>query len=259
MSGISVCRLSIAPVKGTRLRTVDRTWLDRDGVRENRRFYIVDERGRMVNAKVIGELQTVLANYSDTDRRLTLSFPDRPEVAGEVRLGDELSTRFFSRPKAARALDGPWSEALSEHVGRPLRVVEPVSGSGVDRGSQGAASLISRASLDRLAAEAGEDQLDPRRFRMLIEIDGVDAHAEDAWVGRRMRIGGARIAWGGHVGRCLITSRDPDSGEIDLPTLDVLGGYRGAVESTEPLPFGIHGRVLEPGEVALGDTVELEG
>jgi uncharacterized protein YcbX len=213
----------------------------------------------MVNAKVIGALQTVVANYSESDRRLTLSFPDRPQVAAEVRLGDEIQTRFFSRPKAARLLDGPWSEALSEHVGQPLRLVEPVAGSGVDRGSQAGASLISRASLDRLAAEAGEDHLDPRRFRMLIEVEGVDAHAEDAWVGRSMRVGGARIAWGGHVGRCLITSRDPDSGEIDVPTLDVLGGYRGGVQSTEPLPFGIHGRVLEPGEVALGDPVELEG
>jgi uncharacterized protein YcbX len=102
------------------------------------------------------------------------------------------------------------------------------------------------------------ESVDPRRFRMLIEIDGVPANYEDRWVGRRARVGGALIGWGGHVGRCLITSRDPETGEIDLPTLDILGDYRGRVEATEPLPFGIYGRVLEPGSVAVGDAVVLE-
>jgi uncharacterized protein YcbX len=259
MGDVSVCRLSLTPVKGMRLQTVERVSLAGSGVRENRRFYVVDERDRMVNGKVLGALQTVLAEYSDADRRLGLTFPDGREVAGEVQLGAEVQTRFFSRPKAARAVEGPWSEALSAHVGQRLRLMEPAEGSAVDRGAQGATSLISRASLDRLASEADADELDARRFRMLIEIDGVPANAEDAWVGQRMRVGGARIAWSGHVGRCLITSRDPDTGEIDLPTLDILGGYRGNVDATEPLPFGIYGRVIEPGEIALGDTVEIEG
>jgi hypothetical protein len=43
---------------------------------------------------------------------------------------------------------------------------------------------------------------------------------------------------------------------VDLPTLDVLGAYRGNAKSTEPLPFGVWGEVLEPGVIALGDPVE---
>jgi uncharacterized protein YcbX len=148
---------------------------------------------------------------------------------------------------------------LSEHVGKRLRLVEPVEGGATDRVGKGPATLISRASLERLAAEAGVEEIDPRRFRMLIEIDGVGAHDEDCWVGRRARVGEALIAWGGHVGRCLITSRDPDTGEIDLPTLDVLGDYRSGLDATEPLPFGIYGRMIEAGRVAVGDPVALEG
>ncbi len=90
---------------------------------------------------------------------------------------------------------------------------------------------------------------------MLVEIDGVDAHAEDGWVGRAVRIGGATVSFKGHVGRCLITSRDPDSGQVDLPTLDILQDYRGSIDATEPLPFGVWGRVLEPGMVQVGDEV----
>ena len=37
----------------------------------------------------------------------------------------------------------------------------------------------------------------------------------------------------------------------------MLGRYRAETETTEPLPFGIHGEVLEPGRVALGDAVAL--
>jgi MOSC domain-containing protein len=93
---------------------------------------------------------------------------------------------------------------------------------------------------------------------MLVEIDGVDAHAEDRWVGGApVRIGEALIAFDGHVGRCLITSRDPETGQVDLPTLDILGEYRDSLGLTEPLPFGVWGRVLEPGTVRLGDQVTL--
>jgi uncharacterized protein YcbX len=90
---------------------------------------------------------------------------------------------------------------------------------------------------------------------MLVEIDGVGAHEEDRWVGRRVRIGEALVMVYGHVGRCLVTCRDPDTGIPDLPTLDLLRSYRGQLETTEPLPFGIYGQVLEPGEVRLGDAV----
>jgi uncharacterized protein YcbX len=142
-------------------------------------------------------------------------------------------------------------------IGAPLRLVAPEVG--VDRGRQGGVSLISRASVQDLAAVAARDSVDVRRFRMLIEIDGVQPYEEDSWVGRKLRIGPALVAMRGNVGRCLITSRDPDSAKADLPTLDLLASYRGQVQTTEPLPFGIHGEVLEPGVVRVGDPVWLDG
>ena len=94
---------------------------------------------------------------------------------------------------------------------------------------------------------------------MLIEVEGLDAHAEDGWVGRSARVGEATIRFHGHVGRCLITSRDPDTGRVDVPTLDILGCYRRDLATTEPLPFGIYGAVIEPGAVRVGDPVLLDG
>jgi MOSC domain-containing protein len=258
----SVVGLAFTPVKATRLHTVDSVDLGPDGLVENRRFYVIDDRDRMINSKIVGELQTVVADYSHADRTLKLVLPGGQVVEGEVRLGDEVDTRFFSTQRTGRLVEGPWSEALSEVAGRSLRLVEPTSpGGGVDRGAGGAVSLISRASLARLAEVGGVESLDSRRFRMMIEIDGVSAHAEDRWVDNgAVRVGGAVVAFSGHVGRCLITSRDPDSGVVDLPTLDLLGSYRDAIESTEPLPFGVWGRVVEPGTVRVGDeVVPLDG
>jgi uncharacterized protein len=254
-----VVGLALTPVKATRLRAVERVELGVHGVRENRRFYVIDDRDRMINSKIMGELQTVVADYSEAERRLSLAFPDGRVLEDEIRLGEEVETRFFSASKSARLVDGPWSDALSELAGRRLRLVEAGEMGGVDRGADGTVSLISRASLAKLAEAGGvESAVDVRRFRMLIEIDGVEAHAEDRWVGAApVRIGQAVVAFGGHVGRCLITSRDPDTGVVDLPTLDILGSYRGALETTEPLPFGVWGRVVEPGTVRLGDEVAL--
>ena len=71
-----------------------------------------------------------------------------------------------------------------------------------------------------------------------------------------MRIGEAVIRPTGHTGRCLVTSRDPETGVSDLDTLGLLATYRRDVESTEPLSCGVHAAVDRPGRVRLGDAVE---
>jgi uncharacterized protein YcbX len=175
-----------------------------------------------------------------------------------VALGDEpLHTSFFSRPTPARELLGDFGPALSEHVGRSVRVVEGVRRKALDRGRGGAASIISRASLDAIERLAGQP-VDARRFRMLVEVDGLtEAHEEDTWVGQPVRIGAALVRVRGHVGRCLITQRHPESGVTDIPMLDLLRSYRGGLDTTEPLAFGVYGEVLEPGRIAVGDPVEV--
>ncbi len=249
-----VSGLAVTPVKGTRLHEVDRIELDVTGARGNRRFYLIDDRDRMLNGKQLGELSTIVADYSAADDVLTMTLSGGRRISAGVQRGEVIETTFFSRRRDARLVEGPWSGAITEHVGRPLRLVE-ASGWAVDRGTGGGVSLISRASLARLAEEAAARAVDGRRFRMLIEIDGVPAHHEDSWVGRKLQVGDALVAISGHVGRCLVTSRHPESGVIDLPTLDILGGYRRDLGSTEPLPFGVYGRVLRPATVRLGEPI----
>ncbi len=249
---ITVVALSTTPVKGTRLRRVDAVELGPAGARGDRRFFVIDDRGRMFNAKRLGALQTIVA--AADDGRLSLTFPDRRVVEGVPEAGAPITARFYSDTLDGRLVEGPFAAALSDHLGEPVRLVEAAAAA-VDRGEGGGTSLISRASLAALADAAGEPDIDSRRFRMLIEVDGIAAHAEDAWIGRDLRIGAATIHFHGHVGRCLITSRDPETGTIDLPTLDILASYRHGLDTTEPLPFGIYGQVVEGGVVRIGDPV----
>ena len=80
---------------------------------------------------------------------------------------------------------------------------------------------------------------------MLLEIDGIEAHEEDRWIGHGVRIGEATVVFHGDIGRCVVTSRHPDTGVIDVPTLVTLAGYR-REGLTEHLPFGIYGAVVVP-------------
>jgi uncharacterized protein YcbX len=246
------------PVKGLHLCPRSELKLTRTGVADNRCFYLVDEDARMVNGKRIGILGAVRADYDPATKRLTMTLPDGTQADGVVQFGAEIETRFFSSTPTARLAIGPWSELLSRYAGAELRLVyaDPEQGA-VDRGPAGAVTLISDASIERLEGLAGTT-VDARRFRMLIGITGVEAHEEDDWVGRTMRIGTARVAFGGHVGRCLVTSQSPDTGIVDLPTLNLLSTYRRDLPTTEPLAFGIYGEVLEAGLVRLGDGLTLD-
>jgi uncharacterized protein YcbX len=254
---ITVTALAVTPVKGMRLRAVDAVELSELGARGNRAFYVVDEKRRLMNGKGAGSMQAVVPDYDVGAGQLTFAFPSGEVVSGHVEYGDEIQTNFFGAIHFAKELVGPWSDALSEFMGRPVRVVA-APGVGADRGRAGSVSLMSRASLRQLAEVAGSEPVDGRRFRMLIEVDGVDAHAEDDWVRHKVRVGSARVEWHGHVGRCATTTRDPDSGEVTFPTLHVLAAYRKEHPSEEPLPFGIYGEVLEGGRVRVGDEVTVQ-
>jgi uncharacterized protein YcbX len=252
-----VVRICIAPVKSLHVVNPDEVELTAAGAVGDRRFWIVDAAGKLVNDKRRPQLLQVHVEWDELTRRLALEFPEGRRVEGTVEPGDPVPAAIYDR-HPSRVVSGPWQQALSDFVGEPLTLLWSESGA-VDRGVRGGATtLVSRASLDRLGTEAGiSDPVDGRRFRMLFEIDGVAPHEEDDWIGNRVAIGSAVIAPVGNVGRCAVTTKNPDTGEVDLDTLGTLAAYRGEREGrTEPLPFGVHAAVVQPGRVRVGDPVQ---
>jgi uncharacterized protein YcbX len=251
-----VSRISVTAIKGLAMRLVDEVDVGPNGVAENRRLHLVDATGRFVNGKTSMRLSLIANRLDVTASRLAIEFPEGGVLSAEIELGEPIETVFFGRPAAGRLVVGPWNAALSAWSGLDLRLVmsdEP--GAAGDRGTDAGVSIISTASVADLAHTGGVDELDSRRFRMLFEVDGVAPYAEDGWIDRDVQIGGAVVRPHGNVGRCVVTTCDPDTAERDFDTLGVLATYRRAIRTTEPLPLGVVGDVVETGRVRVGDRV----
>lgn len=250
-----IVRISIAPVKSLGLVHPDHVELDIGGVRGDRRFWLVDADGNLINNKRAGPLMTIRPEWDEASRTLVLGFPDGRRVGGVVELGEPEPVTLYGVPHPSRRVLGPWEEAIASVARRPLKLLWSEEHA-TDRASIGGdVSLVSTASLERLQAELGEpDPVDGRRFRMLFELDGLEPHEEDTWIGSTVRLGSAEIAVNGDVGRCAVTTLDPDTGLRDLDTLGALGRYR-PDGLTDPMPFGVYGAVTVPGRAAVGDSV----
>jgi uncharacterized protein YcbX len=253
---VRVAWISLCPVKGLALRQVDQCELTEAGIAGDREFFLVDENDRLVNSKGLGILQQIVPRFDGAAGLLTLAFPDGTTVSQNIEFDGALEARFWDATLHVRVVDGPWSEAISDFAGRRLRLVRAPAPA-PDRLRSGAATLLGTDSLRAIARILGVDNVDGRRFRMNFGIDGLREHEEDEWLGRRVRLGEAVVVPHGNVGRCAVTTQNPDTGAPDLDTLKALAAYRRDVEATEPLPFGVHVAVAQPGRVRVGDTVEL--
>jgi uncharacterized protein len=250
-----VAWICLSPVKGLALRQIDECELTEAGVTGDRQFFLVDENDLLVNSKGLGVLQQIVPGYDAAAGVLTLTFPDGTTVFEHVHFDGKLEAQFWGTPLEARVVAGPWSEAISGFAGRNLRLVKPPAPA-PDRLRSGAATLLGTASLRAMARQLGVDAVDGRRFRMNFGIDGLAEHEEDEWIGRRVRLGEAIVIPHGNVGRCAVTTQNPDTGAPDLDTLKALAAYRRDAETTEPLPFGVHVAVAQAGPVRVGDAVE---
>ena len=255
MSG-RVAWISHCPVKGLSLRQLDECQVTEAGVAGDRQFFLVDENDRLVNSKGLGILQQIVPRYDDQAELLTLTFPDGTTLSHHVHLNGALDAQFWGTSVHVRVVEGPWGEAISDSAGCDLRLVR-APGPATDRMRSGATTLLGTASLRAIARLLGVEGVDGRRFRMNFGVDGLAEHEEDEWLGRRVGIGRAVVVPQGNVGRCAVTTQNPETGEPDLDTLKALAAYRRDVQATEPLPFGVYAAVAEPGRVRLGDPVEL--
>jgi uncharacterized protein len=245
-----VARLAIAPVKGMRLVHADELHLDRNGAHGDRAFCVVDPQTKLLLTTRTPDLLQIEPRWDGTT--LTLRFPDGSQVSEEPALGARAGTaNHGGRPIHGRLVGGALSEAVSEHLGRPVRLFARDEG---DRLADDApVSLMSDVSLAALAPALDDAAPDPRRFRMTIAIDGVAAWEEHDWGGREIEAGAALLRGLEPVPRCVVTTRDPDDGHTDAPVLAALAQLRGKRGVT----FGIWCDVLEPGAVRVGDPVRV--
>jgi uncharacterized protein YcbX len=250
---ISVARISLTPVKCFHLDHPAEVTLGRTGVAGNRLFLLLGADGERLRSSATPWPVVVSASYDEDEDFLEMRFPGGETIRGGAEgSGEELVIEVGGRAHRVRVVPGPWAEPLSELGGRRVKLAR-LEGDGILQVEP--VTIISSASVARLSQEAGRP-VDARRFRSLFELDGCTEHEEDAWEGRRVRVGEALVEVGDPVIRCAFTTRDPDTGERDLDTLRLIASYRGEGPDGE-IYFARYGRVVEPGRVRTGDAVAL--
>jgi uncharacterized protein YcbX len=250
----TLTRLSVTPVKALRLSHPREAQLTAEGIPGDRRFYLIDEAGALFDASDDGNLLRIVPGYDPTTERLRCTFPDDSVVEGAAdRLDGEVTTDFFGRPVQGRLVADGFSEKFSAALGRPLRLVRVTrDGDGQDVHPL---TIVSSASVRDIGSRGDRPDLDARRFRINLEVDGCDPYEEDGWDGALVRVGEATIRVRGQIPRCIITTLAPDTGQKDFKTLNLIARHRPRIEGRRGLPFGMYAEVVEEGLVRVGDPV----
>lgn len=258
-----VSQLFIHPVKGLRPAAADRVSLVAGhGIRGDRAFAL---------------LFTDAEGATGTREQPFLEKPayavqnDWPALASLESSHDAASGRFFVREEGKPPIEAKLSEeadlckldafftgflAKQTPTGKalhpkhaPLRWVGSPDGSTryPDR-NKAHVSILNLASLRELSTTLGTE-LDVRRFRGNIILDGLRPWEELDWIGRSFALGGAAIKVEAKIARCKNVDVHPERGVIDAQVLRACALSKGRGS------FGMVCTVEKAGELRVGDAV----
>ena len=189
-------------------------------------------------------LARIAASFDDERGLLSLSADGetRSAAVDGPREREALAAWFAD---VVRALD---DNPLAGHPERePLELLGDGSSRFTDRGPT-QISLASNASLADLSERAG-GEVDMRRFRLNLALDGVAAWDEFDWVGRSLQIGEATVEVSARLQRCGAINADPAGGGRDMDLM------RQLLDHYQHLDFGVEANVVAGGIVRPGDPV----
>lgn len=261
-----VCALYIYPVKGARGIPVERSDVLRAGLRNDRRFMVVDARGRFLTQREhprMAQIETAIEG-----EMLSIAVgSDRARVRLDVE-GPARTVTVWKDEVAAVETSAEAGRLLSAHLGLACSLVRMPASTfrGVERahardgdhlGFADAfpvliASLASLADLNaRLEAPVGID-----RFRANVIVSGIEPWAEEA--AARIRVGDVSFRTPKKCSRCVIITTDQRTGVVTgKEPLRTLAIYRREGNSANFAMNAIPD-LVDVGRVAIGDPVVLE-
>lgn len=245
-------RIGFTPLKGARHTAHAGSTLDAHGPVGDRRWCLVDPaRDRVLRTVENPTLLQAVAHAAG--ETLTVGLPGGAVEGTPEPTGDLRSVDYWGREAKVELLDGPWSAAFSAHLGYDVRLARPTRVGEVVYG--GSVTLVTTSSMALLSEQVGRP-VGSERFRStyLLDVDGLEPHAEDSWVGREVTLGEAVVRVRGVVPRCAVVDLDPATGVPDVPVLKALAGYR---RCDGEICFGVDAEITVPGRVRVGDPVVL--
>lgn len=259
----TLAEIHVYPVKSCAGQPMEQATVQPRGLEHDRRWMLVDPDGKFITARQ--EPRLLQAYAVPTDGGLTLEAPGMPSLAvAAPHAGATLTVKVWKDHVDALAADAAADDWFSLYLGRPVRLVHmdddvtrrnassrAQPGDEVSFADSMPLLLVSLASLDALNRRL--DQPVPMgRFRPNLVVDGVDAHAEDAW--KQVTIGDVVFDVAKPCTRCVLVTINADTGQRDEggEPLRTLTRYR---RTDDGVTFG---QLLIPrsgGVVRCGDAV----
>ena len=257
--------ICVYPVKSCAGNALDTAQVETRGLKDDRRWMLVDPDGRFLTGRQLPKLVLVRAVPIGPDG-LRLDAPGMPTL--EIKVADtaRVAATVWNSTVSAADSGAAAAEWFSSYLGRSVRLVHadaamqrPLDPAYSRPGDEvGFADgypllLLSHAAADELSTRAGRN-LGWHRFRPNLLVDGVPAHAEDGW--RRVRIGKVEFDVVKPCVRCVFTTIDANTGapEPDGEPLTTLKAYRRAANG---ITFGQNLIARGSGVVRVGDAVEV--
>ncbi|MGZ4481990.1 MAG: MOSC N-terminal beta barrel domain-containing protein, partial [Gaiellales bacterium] len=94
---VSVRAIHVSPIKSLRLLSVDHAELGESGIPDDRRFLLLDERGRVATQRNVGALATAEARYDAAGGTLSLRMPDGREIVDTPRPDGRATTILWGQ------------------------------------------------------------------------------------------------------------------------------------------------------------------
>jgi len=232
------------------------------------------ETGKVVSAKNPRMWRSMLKLAATSGPDVKITFPDGTALASTDPGIDAALSAFLGRPVALAVTPPPVAslersdpeEVLREGIDAEVRmdIIEQVGAAAPDGTffDYAPLHLITTSSLDRIAELSPRGAVELARYRPNLVIRTPAAgFTENDWVGRELLIGrdlAVRVI--SRTPRCAIPTLEHGNLPRDTDALRVPAAHNRISPGHDLRPepcVGVHGQVIRPGRVELGDEVRL--
>lgn len=214
------------PVKSLGGEPVAEVELDERGIVDDRRWALLDPEGGIASGKTTRRFRRVPglllhSAFLDGGGTPVVRLADGRELAPSDELAEELA--------------GPgWRFGVE---------------SAVSHFDVGPVHVVTTATLRSLAEAAGHP-VEPERLRPGILVEGEER--EEAWLGRRLRVGEVELEVTERAERCVMVGLEQRELVKRPRLLKTIGAWN-------DLDAGVYADVRSPGRIRVGDSVEVAG
>ncbi len=209
------------PVKSMAGERLESCLIAETGLEGDRRWALVDGQANRAGKPLTAREAEALLTY-------------RPRLAGN-------GVQVVTPSGETRRLDDRFVAQLAAEMSRPLTLRE---GAGLNY-DDSPVLVVNLATVATFELSAGVE-VDRRRFRANLNLDGLEPEEELRWLGRRILAGHAELEVVSRCERCVVITRDPDTTQASPELLRVL------TEMSETC-MGVYCRVVQSGTVTTGD------